>query len=99
MNHFKQHLVNQLRFIERSCNAFDDGDESEAHGGAHVDANLNPEYKAIKSGESLAMTYLPAAGKSFRMPLESHIGMTLRQIGFEFLNSPELIALQHPLTI
>ncbi len=203
MNRFKQHLANQLRFIERSCQAFDSGDETEAQriaisariichqtsrsvsllthlnganilmlstansplgpggpcnlaslvfvrtdegvsyrsfamldranvkrlipfqewwgteivclaqgvqmtrksivlevaerdGGAHVDSNLKPDYMKIKSGESLAVTFLPAGGEPVKIPLESHVAMTLRQIGFEFLHSSDLLALQNP---
>jgi hypothetical protein len=62
-------------------------------GGAHVDAKLDSDYVTIKSGAGLVMTFQPAAGNSVEIPLESHSAATLRQIGFEVLHSPDLVAL------
>lgn len=64
-------------------------------GGAHVDETLKPDYMAIKSGAGLVMTFLPAGGNPVEIPLESHNVVTLRQIGYEVLHSPDLLALQH----
>ena len=202
MDRFKQHLATQLRFIERSCQAFDAGDDSEAQriatsvrvichqtghsmsllthlaatgismlsttcsplgpgapsnlaslvvlytdagvrfkstalrdntqtrrfipfsdwwekevvcltagvrmtrkslvlavanqdGGAHVDATLKPDYGTIKSGSDLAVTFLPSGGNPAEIPLENHSVATLRQIGYEILHSPDLLALRN----
>jgi hypothetical protein len=62
-------------------------------GGAHVDAKLKPDYTAIKSGAGLVVTFRPAGGNPVEIPLESHSVATLRQIGYEVLHSPDLIAL------
>ena len=64
-------------------------------GGAHVDATLEPDYTAIKSGADLAATFLPEGGNPMEMPIESHNVATLRQIGYEVLHSPDLLALRH----
>lgn len=63
-------------------------------GGAHVDATLKPGYAAIKSGADLVSTFLPRDGNPVEMPLESHSFETLRQIAYEVLNSPALLALR-----
>lgn len=63
-------------------------------GGAHVDAALKPSYTEIKSGASLVATFRPAGGNSVEVPLESHSVATLRQIGYEVLHSPNLLALR-----
>jgi hypothetical protein len=63
-------------------------------GGAHVDATLKPDYTTIKSGAGLVMTSLPEGGNPVDMPLESHGAATLRQIGYEVLNSTDLLALR-----
>jgi hypothetical protein len=63
-------------------------------GGAHVDATLGPEYTAIKSGAGLVAAFRPAGGAPVEIPLESHSVATLRQIGYEVLQSPDLLSLQ-----
>ena len=63
-------------------------------GGAHVDATLNPDYTVIKSGAGLVATFQPAGGNPVEIPLESHSVATLRQIGYEVLHSPDLLALR-----
>ena len=64
-------------------------------GGAHVDATLQPDYTAIKSGAGLVATFLPGGGNLVEMPLERHSVATLRQIGHEVLHSPDLLVLQN----
>jgi hypothetical protein len=63
-------------------------------GGAHVADTLKPDYAAIKSGAGLVMTFKPADGDPVEISLESHSVATLRQIGYEVLHSPDLVALQ-----
>jgi hypothetical protein len=62
-------------------------------GGAHVAATLRPDYVTIKSGAGLVVTFQPAGGDPVEIPLESHSVATLRQIGYEVLHSPDLVAL------
>jgi hypothetical protein len=62
-------------------------------GGAHVDATLEPDYAIVKSGEGLVVTFRPAGRDPVEIPLESHSVATLRQIGYEVLHSPDLVAL------
>ena len=64
-------------------------------GGAHVDATLNPDYTVIKSGAGLFAMFQPAGGNPVEIPLESHSVATLRQIGYEVLHSPDLLALRN----
>ena len=64
-------------------------------GGAHVDAKLEPDYTAIKSGAGICVTFLPAGGQPVEIPLESHSVATLRQIGYDVLHSSELLALRN----
>lgn len=64
-------------------------------GGAHVDAKLPSNYTATKSASGLVATFLPAGGTPVEMPLESHSVATLRQIGYEILHSPDLLALRN----
>jgi hypothetical protein len=63
-------------------------------GGAHVDATLTPDYTVIKSGAGLVATFQPAGFNPVEVPLESHSVATLRQIGYEVLHSPDLLALR-----
>jgi hypothetical protein len=62
-------------------------------GGAHVDASLEPDYTTIKTGAGLVATFQPAGGNPVLIPLESHSVATLRQIAYEVLHSPDLLAL------
>jgi hypothetical protein len=64
-------------------------------GGAHVDAMLEPDYATIKVGAGLVATFQPAGGDPVEIPLESHSVATLRQIGYEVLHSPDLLALRN----
>jgi hypothetical protein len=63
-------------------------------GGAHVDTTLDQNYVAIKSGAGLVGVFHPAGGNPVEIPLESLSAATLRQIGYEVLHSPDLLALR-----
>jgi len=56
---------------------------------------LKPEYQAIKSGAGLVPMFRPAGGNVVEVPLESHSVATMRQIGYEILNSPDLLDLRN----
>jgi hypothetical protein len=64
-------------------------------GGAHVDGVLEPQYATIKAGAGLVAIFQPADGNPVEIPLEGHHVATVRQIGFEALNSPDLLALRN----
>jgi hypothetical protein len=60
-------------------------------GGAHVDATLTPEYELLAADGSLG--HLESVDRVVAEPIkEAHL-MALRQIGYELLHSPELLAL------
>jgi hypothetical protein len=59
-------------------------------GGAHVDPQLDREYQALERGAELIIT---DPREPNPIPLRNAHLATLRQIGYEILNSPELTAL------
>jgi hypothetical protein len=61
----------------------------EQDGGAHVDASLTPEYAALLAGFYFGTD---SEGKSDAPFTETHV-FALRQIGYELLHNPELLAL------
>lgn len=61
-------------------------------GGAHVDVALDPTYERLLAGAGARMTTTTVAG-SREMPFRFGHLAALRQIGFELLNSPEVLAL------
>lgn len=62
-------------------------------GGAHVDTKLNEEYKALMlTGERGWFHYSPSNDGRFEPVMNEHF-LYIRQMGFELLNSPELLAL------
>jgi hypothetical protein len=54
-------------------------------GGAHVDSILPPEYESLKNGFW--------TDDDTGQLISSHHALCLRQLGFELLNSPELVDL------
>ncbi len=62
-------------------------------GGAHVDTTLTPEYEALMTtGMRGWYHYSPHNDGKFQPVMDSHL-IYIRQMGFELLNSPELLAL------
>jgi hypothetical protein len=62
-------------------------------GGAHVDTKLNKEYEALVLGGVRGwFHYSPANDGHFQPVMNEHF-LYIRQMGFEVLNSPELLAL------
>ncbi len=62
-------------------------------GGAHVDTKLNPEYEALmRTGERGWFHYSPTSDDRFQPVTYEHF-LYIRQMGFELLNSPDLLAL------
>lgn len=62
-------------------------------GGAHVDAKLNKEYEALMlTGERGWFRYSPTSDHRFQPVMNEHF-LYIRQMGFELMNSPELLAL------
>jgi hypothetical protein len=63
-------------------------------GGAHVDSNLTTEYETLMTtGERGWFYYSPTSNnRDFQPIMNAHL-VYIRQMGFELLNSPELLAL------
>jgi hypothetical protein len=62
-------------------------------GGAHVDTKLNKEYVALMLGGLHGwFHYSPKNDGTFQPVMNEHF-LYLRQMGFELLNSPNLLAL------
>ena len=62
-------------------------------GGAHVDTKLNEEYEALMlTGLRGWFHYSPTSDDRFQPVMNEHF-LYIRQMGFELLNSPELLAL------
>lgn len=61
-------------------------------GGAHVDDKLDPVYDLARLGAGVTVEYVLKDGPSVEIPFENVHYASLRQIGYEVLNSPALIA-------
>jgi hypothetical protein len=62
-------------------------------GGAHVDVSLTAEYETLMStGQRGWFHYSPNNDQIFQPIMDAHL-VYIRQIGFELLNSPELLSL------
>ena len=59
-------------------------------GGAHVDSRLTPEYERLAADGALGSL---VRSDSVEIPITNGHLMALRQIGYEVLHSPDLIAL------
>ncbi|MGH9401759.1 MAG: hypothetical protein ACRD2P_06600 [Terriglobia bacterium] len=62
------------------------------HGGAHVDVNLTPIYERLVASYDL-FAWISGDGKI--MPFTGHHYVALRQMGYEVLNSPDLLHYQN----
>ncbi len=62
-------------------------------GGAHVDSKLNPEYKALAEAGFAGTAFRATDELHTEMALEGTHHICLRQMGYELLNSPDLIRL------
>ena len=62
-------------------------------GGAHVDSALTNEYEALMmTGERGLFWYAPTGDGPFKPVKNEHL-LYIRQMGFELMNSPDLLAL------
>lgn len=61
-------------------------------GGAHVDAKLTMEYEALMRTGDRGWFHYQGEDGAFRPIMDAHL-MYIRQMGFELLNSPELLDL------
>lgn len=62
-------------------------------GGAHIDTKLTPNYgRLIESGD-LGYLISTLENQEIVLPITGHHYVALRQMGYEILNSPDLIAL------
>jgi hypothetical protein len=64
-------------------------------GGAHVDSALTKEYEALMTTGESGWFHYPGEDGTFRPIMDSHL-MYIRQMGFELLNSPQLLDLASP---
>lgn len=62
-------------------------------GGAHVDAKLTAEYAALAKDGAVGLFIYESQGKRDENPIESAHLVSLRQMGYELLHSPQLIGL------
>ncbi|RJG02777.1 hypothetical protein [Noviherbaspirillum sedimenti] len=62
-------------------------------GGAHVDLKLTPQYEALAQDGSVGAFIYETQGKMNEAPIEDAHLVSLRQLGYEVLHSPELQAL------
>lgn len=62
-------------------------------GGAHVDSVLEPRYEKVLQGLGWAMTVHPDGEPSEHIPCKHGHLAALRQMGYEVLNSPDLLGL------
>lgn len=62
-------------------------------GGAHIDAALTPEYEALIAEGSLGTLVKRTEKGDLTVPIRDVHFCALRQIGFEVLNSPDLLKL------
>ena len=60
-------------------------------GGAHVDEKLSTEYKALTEAGFAGAVFHSSGGKHSEKPLLDAHFISLRQMGYELLNSPDLI--------
>jgi hypothetical protein len=68
-------------------------DAANKDGGAHVDATLAPDYATIATTGERGWWHYSETGTSASQPVRDVHLHYLRQIGFEVMNSPELLAL------
>jgi hypothetical protein len=61
-------------------------------GGAHVDAELPPDYRVLAEPGSLGVIVTREGQVETRNPIRDAPLAALRQMGFEVLNSPDIVA-------
>lgn len=84
------YILGQVRCTRKSLVL----DAADKDGGAHVDATLAPDYATIATtGERGWWHYSPTSDPNNMQPVRDVHLIYLRQIGFEIMNSPELLAL------
>lgn len=64
-------------------------------GGAHVDSSLTPEYEALSKGGAVGSIVHESPESYAEYPITDAHLVSLRQIGYELLNSPQLLGLAH----
>ncbi len=69
---------------------------SEKDGGAHVDDELTPFYKALSSGEHMKLGLTYKSGKELELPFENIHLAAIRQLAFEVFRSIEVNACLKP---
>jgi hypothetical protein len=62
-------------------------------GGAHVDAKLSTEYEALASDGAVGSFVYQTQGQRVEAPIQNAHLVSLRQLGYELLHSPELARL------
>lgn len=62
-------------------------------GGAHVDALLEPMYQKLRDGAGWKIAFRPDVGEAREVSLGNCGVAAIRQMGYEVLNSPALVAL------
>lgn len=62
-------------------------------GGAHVDERLTPDYELLITPGSLGVLVSQNQGRRTEQPISDGHFVALRQMAYELLNSPELLAL------
>ncbi len=86
---------NQVVFISGSTQATRKSlvlTAADRDGGAHVDSKLSAEYEALMTTGERGWFHYPGEDGAFRPIMDSHL-MYIRQMGFELLNSPDLLDL------
>lgn len=87
--------LNQVVFISGSVQATRKNlilTAADKDGGAHVDAKLTTEYETLMTTGERGWFHFPGEDGAFRPIMDSHL-MYIRQMGFELLNSPDLLDL------
>lgn len=62
-------------------------------GGAHVDSNLTPEYEKLSMDGALGYYFRASKATEETRPFTNSHLVAIRQMGYELLNSPELLKL------
>jgi hypothetical protein len=62
-------------------------------GGAHVDAKLSAEYEALARDGAVGSFVYQMEGSRTSAPIQNAHLVSLRQVGYELLHSPDLLAL------
>lgn len=63
-------------------------------GGAHIDEKLTKEYEALSADGAVGTFVQRRNGNEYHQPIQAAHLVSIRQMGYEILNSPELLALK-----